>query len=490
MLTDEELRQLADARSLDELLSLLELFASEGKITEAEAETYYDQYAVPLEAMGDVLSSAPSTNQSPTISDIASLKQLPNELWSTLRNKPPASYRAPSLAPIPEGLSPQLGAYMEKQRNISATPVSAAAPVLPALAPEVQAYLEQYISNVDLANRLSNLVSQNLLDEAMAGSLYNSILGRSPISEAKALAEAKSYGFGIEEAQLAYDQAQAILDKQAGMYIRAGSGRNLTAQGKAQADREKRAGDLTEALNYTYNNPLIKPDDLVKAGITREAGEAFLSGQPSDIVNRLTTLNQQFQEKSNAEGQTAEALLAGLNKPRTKESYELPAIPEELPIAKSFLQGTGYGEGTKLRGFIADEIPDIAQEQRKNREAWWKALNTPATEPTTYGSEQERYRAEAENWGNVAAAAPSSEYAGGTYYGTGGLKAIAEQAYKSAQERLSGLRPEDYSAGMPNTEVPGEDPLVAALKRRKFISEYYRQPGTGLVPRLQPSARW
>lgn len=200
-------------------------------------------------------------------------------------------------------------------------------------------------------------------------------------------------------------------------------------------------------------------------------------------------------ERQKSEGQTADALLASLNKRPTQEREGLPPITGEGDILKSFLTSTGLGKGTKLRRFIASEAEDMASGVRASRLAWWKKMHEPEEEEATFESEQTRLQGEADRWKRIASAAPSSKIAGvgkeGTYYGPGGLKGIAEEAAARAFDKLYALKPGDFPTPSPGrVGVTAEDPFKKALRRKDFRASYFRQPGAGLARSLTPAARF
>ena len=315
---------------------------------------------------------------------------------------------------------------------------------------EIKEYLNAFTSERDLADRLQRLG----IEESMANQLYQGILsGETP----------------------------------SGLAMRQAKGRALTEAEKAQVAREDRSRDLMQAWNQTFNNPLVTQQDLARS---REAlnrsSEAFLAGEDATIFTELSAINQRAEQRAVGEGQTAEALLAGLRREGVREPAERKPIPGELGVARSFLEETGLGAGTRLRSFIAGQIPGIAEGTRGARERWWRGVQEP--QPPTFEEEQSRAQAEMGRWGRMALTAPSSEIAGGVYYGPGGLRAIAQRAYQRSQEVVSGLRPEDFPEAEPTTTP--EDPFLTELKRRRYRAEYFRQPGTGLARRLTPAARF
>jgi len=323
--------------------------------------------------------------------------------------------------------------------------------------PEAQTYISGFTSKADLADRINRLG----IDQTAKTSIYQMMSDVSPEDLA-------IRGAGEREVS-----EQQKLQQQ---------------QEQAQVQREQRAKDLTQALDYTFNNPNVTSKDL--AGVREEiasGSEAFLAGESDDVFNRLTVLNQKAAERSAGEGQRAESLLGGMMRPAQEEARQTPQIPEALGVAKTFLEGTKLGEGTKLRSFIESEIADLYEETKGARDAWWKQMNQPQVEDT-FENEQSRISSAATQWGQIAGSAPSAEVAGGTYYGPGGLKAIAERAYQTAQRNLAGLKPGDFPGTQP-TEV-GADPFQTALRKKNFKAEYYRQPGTGLSRALTPAVRY
>ena len=325
--------------------------------------------------------------------------------------------------------------------------------------PEAQTYISGFTSKADLADRINRLG----IDQTAKTSIYQMMSDVSPEDLA-------IRGAGEREVT-----EQQKLQQQ---------------QEQEQLQREQRARDLTQALDYTFNNPDVTSKDLASIRDSLAVGsEAYLEGKSGggDVFDLLERLNAKSAERSAGEGQRAEALLGGMMRPAQEEARQTPQIPEALGVAKTFLEGTKLGEGTKLRSFIESQIADLYQETKGARDAWWQQMNQPQVEDT-FENEQSRISSAATQWGQIAGSAPSAEVAGGTYYGPGGLKAIAERAYQTAQRNLAGLKPGDFPGTQP-TEV-GADPFQTALKKKNFKAEYYRQPGTGLSRALTPSVRY
>ncbi len=170
--------------------------------------------------------------------------------------------------------------------------------------------------------------------------------------------------------------------------------------------------------------------------------------------------------------------------------WQQPLMPTAAETAQPIIEqlGAGLAPGTRLRGFLESQergafVPQIAQETATARQDWWNRMY-----PALLPRKQQ----------------------------TGDLARIAQRAWESSPEYQALLR------GKPQLEIAegraggrryareyetetetwqrrmaqakaawGEDPLTKALREAKpFRPEYYRQPGTGLVPRLTPSVRF
>ena len=194
------------------------------------------------------------------------------------------------------------------------------------------------------------------------------------------------------------------------------------------------------------------------------------------------------------EGQQATALVNALNRPRGSV-YNLPEwirkpMPEASTITEPFALSTNLPTGSRLQQYIESQIPDIVRNTRKAREDWWKEMHPESTEEDTYEGTQSRLAGEASRLRGVAESGSTAEYAGGTYFGEGGIAGVAQKLLDSTLNKLSGLSPQDY--GTPSRAIIGklEDPLTKALREKDFRAGYYRQAGTGLRGSLTPSARF
>ena len=151
------------------------------------------------------------------------------------------------------------------------------------LDPQVQDYLNQYTSTTDLANRLANLVSQGVLGELEAGTLYNQMLGIKPSDEITLAYETAKADYedprntdeervalktAFDVAKRVYDEAQAEKNQRAGMFIRAGVARGVTAgETEAASVRAERiaginyVNKLNAGVQADYEEELAKAEE-------------------------------------------------------------------------------------------------------------------------------------------------------------------------------------------------------------------------------------
>ena len=273
-------------------------------------------------------------------------------------------------------------------------------------------------------------------------------------------------------------------------------------EGKRQEFREKRETALSQVWEQLERQPLTAP---YLKDITDTEIEEYVSGQSDKLWDKLlgiteqANLAQRARSKEAREAQRAEAFFGGmaeLGRIPPEEEFVRPPIPGEEKVAKSFLEETGLAKGTKLRSFLAGEfIPGIAEETKAARGEWWRRMHPEPERGKDIGSQIAQLQEEARRWAGLAwgpRAAPETEVSGGTYYGEGGLRAVAERAYRHAVESLGERQAERERGGDGEGRVPapGEDPFIAALRERRYKPEYYRRPGAGLVSRLTPAIRY
>ena len=269
---------------------------------------------------------------------------------------------------------------------------------------------------------------------------------------------------------------------------------------RAESLRTEVRGQREEALSQTWEsfskNPITAPylKDISETEI-----EAYLSGQSNELMSTLSRIREEayetrrVQTREAKEAQRAEAFFAGLEelgKPAPEEERQRPPMPSGEKVVKSFLKETGLAKGTKLRSFLAGEfIPEVFEATKVAREAWWRRMHPRREEEEDFAARTAHLQEEARRWAGLAwgpRAAPEAEVSGGVYYGPGGLRGVAERAYRHALETLGGMEEGDEE------EVPEirPDPLIAALRKEKFRPAYYRGAGTGLVRALTPAVRY
>jgi len=334
---------------------------------------------------------------------------------------------------------------------------------------DVKADLESYTSVNDLNDRLSRLN----LDPQTASYVYEAIRPDMTDTERRNL----------------------------GVNLRAARVREQEAQQEGADERSKYQQALAPALSKIANSKFTTPEDLTN--LRENVDNPAVVNNILDILDyreRKAELTQKIEGER--EGQHAEALLRGsqqgirFDQPQA-EKFERPPIPGVTSLLESEYKKSNLGEGTKLSEFLASELVKTTEATRGERQAWWERMNPEPEEPgrvKTYRDEQSRIMAERDRWSQIAQTAPTSTVAGGTYYGEGGLAAIAQNAYETSVRNLSKMEPEDYAEEEePKKRIAlEEDPLVAALRgvRQSYRSKYFRQPGTGIVNRLSPSVKY
>ena len=483
-LTETELRALQEAGSLDEVLALLESYISAGLISEDEADSFLEQNPDILARFG--VERAPvATADLQTVFARAGIES------------PPPT-----------------------------------APPAPGISPEAQNYLKLYTSKNDLADRLSNLIRQGRLpDINTAARLYNNILG----------IKADPDKFFLPE-DLAKEQTR--LDAGAMMFIRAGAERTKPPEPTAAELAQIKAGTLlepgtefakqwggakTKIAPLTGQLETEVPDESEWLATLTPEQRAFYNqkkaerqmaletiyGRRPDMAQRQGAIDAETarlaeQDRLRGEEQTNQALLrerrpitgiprlTSINNITGEREYDYtgeppfqrPPIPGARGVVEPFLAGIGYAPGTRLRSFIESEVPQMARDLASERQAWWERMNPEPDTTQTFEDVQNQLQAEAEKWQGIAAVAPTSETTANTVWGPGGLAGIANQAYQEATKRLGALNPADFGTRTALQPEVEEDPLAKALKRRNFLADYYKMPGTGTVNRLSRAVRF
>lgn len=296
---------------------------------------------------------------------------------------------------------------------------------------EAQEYLRVYTSKNDLADRLNYLMTEGWLEEGDAYFLYGD-----------------------------YTDVDEI---EAGMAIRKAAERAEEAAYKVRVVETRAKGELAAAKFYGQQEQ-ERLDRGLREGIEATTAYSALAGM-AELAKRPTS------------------------------QWQRPPLPSTEKVAKSFLKETGLAEGTRLRQFLEGKIlPEVVGETREAREAWWKRMHQP--QPDVPAALQ---LLEKEKWGwlDIMKEAPSTEEYGGIYFGEGGLKDLAQRSFvqrkkmlKQQTEEQQALVGQYEAEGYPGRPKPSPDPLIEALRRRKWRPEYMRRPGAGLVSRLTPAVRY
>lgn len=353
---------------------------------------------------------------------------------------------------------------------------------------DLQAMVESvsdYTSEKDLLDRITALG----VDKDTAAKVWDAVLP--PLRKSGYDAGGKLFINDQYEAQVEARKRDLAFREARGRAVEAERKRQEQAA-KAQVQREGRAGELSEALNRTLNNRNVRREDLAGIrDIAQGQAEEYLGGKNDNIMTMLKSLSQQAEARNQAEGLRARQLMGIADQPREAQTGGMTyfPMPDAYETVKPYMD-TGLPEGSKLRNFLESGIESAYRETMPAREAWQMRQNLWSGMSLTYGEERARRQAELDRWSGIAGSAPSSTYAGDVYYGEGGLKAIAEEAARNAQESLEGLQPYQSATRM-RPYANEQDPLIAAArkKRENLKADYYRQPGTGIVPRLQRSLR-
>lgn len=292
-----------------------------------------------------------------------------------------------------------------------------------------------------------------------------------------------------------------ITPEQYNQYLENFGGGGLSSIGRYELQQR-----LDTALKAIFNNPYI-PESEKSALMSSEGQklqEAYLSGKQKEnleeYLDAMYARGVALYEKSVEKERSYNARLDNMGRPNVNdmEPWELPPLPAERKVSTPFLESTGLASGTRLRSYIAGEIDKIRENVRPEREEWWGKINAPSDRAKpSLESVEGQLTEESDVWGNMAkSGAPATEWLGNTYWGEGGLQKFAEQAYARARRKLGELNTEDFpdaeALAQDKPPAPPEDPFVLALRKRQktFKPEYFRQPGTGLFPRLTPSVHF
>ena len=335
---------------------------------------------------------------------------------------------------------------------------------------EIKWLIDNYRGSSWLEQQLYSYINSRRISQEEAATIFDTVTNQVPIRER----QLSAWEQRVDKQTEAWKQKQQV----------------------ATQERKARETHLSYIFEEFEKNPVVAPylNDIRQSEI-----DAFLSGQSGELLPKLSQMwtgayeAQKAQVRESAEAQRAQRQLASMGGvgETPKEQWVRPPVSGTEDVTKGFLEETGLGTGTRLRNFLEGEfIPGIAEETRGAREQWWQRMHPEPSGRETYDEERRRVQEEAFRWGQMAygpGQASSEAYLGDTYYGEGGLRATAERAYRTALGRLGEMKPDDTEEVWPK---PGPDPLIAALREKKFRPEYYRGAGTGLVSRLTPSVRY
>jgi len=351
---------------------------------------------------------------------------------------------------------------------------------------EVINYLANFTDEQDLANRIRQLG----LPQTDTEDIYNNLLS---FETDYTKQRRKQYGTDLEtqrQQEATQTQKRQYQEAEANMY------------------RQQAVSDI-------WNSPYLTDEDRGYYGRVPE--DQFIQRMGTVIDERARAAGQptraeQAQSAPFAGSQyrnEGNAYLRAFNNPPSMSQAQtgkvMPSIESVVnPTVSKFEQGMEYGKGTRLRNFLeqemAGEIPNAVKASYQARQEWWNALNAPSVGgyEGTLGSLQEQ----AGHYGAMAANAPTQAYYGGAYYGEGGIAGIAQQALEQVQNNMAGLDRgalDDEAYGIEYARRAAErggDPLKKALDealnrvQAGYKPKYYRQAGTGMAGRLQPSVRF
>ncbi len=166
-----------------------------------------------------------------------------------------------------------------------------------------------------------------------------------------------------------------------------------------------------------------------------------------------------------------------------------PRMPAETEVAQPTIEqlGGGLATGTRLRQFLEEQggfVSQIAGETRGARESWWNRMYPELLPRKEQASDlakiAQRTWERSPEYQALMVGKPQLEIAEGR---AGGRRYARE--YETDTEAWQRRMTQAKASWQ-------EDPLVRALREKgqKFIPEYYRQPGAGLVNRLTPAVRY
>ena len=276
-----------------------------------------------------------------------------------------------------------------------------------------------------------------------------------------------------------------ILKGETGFAIK---GAKARLEGEAQAVKKSASDHIIQWVNYISNNPYLTPDVMKPYSdrFKKSIDEYMETGDPSSfhvVTSELAALSNQKEIEGKKEPTADDILSRFASLTKLTKATERPEVTPLGKTAEKYLEGSGLGAGTKLRGFLEGQLPGIAEDTQKARQEWWQRMSAQPREQENILdllTQWSRFAGKSQEAGTLA---PTQE---DIFYGTGGLRSLAEQSASRLRERLTGLATQGQQTG------PVEDPFITSLKKKRktLIPDYFRQPGAGLVNRLTPAVKY
>ena len=339
---------------------------------------------------------------------------------------------------------------------------------LEGLSPEIRNELNQFSSEKDLQDRINRLD----VDRATKASIYDYMLSQ---------------------------------ETTAGMAIKAAEGRSLAEEVEARAEQErvkyqgevskiKEQNDINQMLDRLRRSPYVGGKDWestqrlidifnkspYQAGMGEDIKRRLGEVERLSEVERMRSLGwpvgkgEQAFPMETAAGERARALLLARQDQESRdfrdeqarqakagrERYIESTYPSITPTIEAIGESTRLGLGTKLRDFLTSELYHGAQDPlfQRGRRYWWQGL----FEPMPHGGMEGQSKAS--------------------------KKATAELEFERYERRRKvrqkpTISPEELGGR-------GYDPIWGLFSEPIFRQRYFRRPGVGTVPRLQPAVRF
>ena len=339
---------------------------------------------------------------------------------------------------------------------------------LEGLSPEIRNELNQFSSEKDLQDRINRLD----VDRATKASIYDYMLSQ---------------------------------ETTAGMAIKAAEGRSLAEEVEARAEQErvkyqgevskiKEQNDINQMLDRLRRSPYVGGKDWestqrlidifnkspYQAGLGEDIKRRLGEVERLSEVERMRSLGwpvgegEQASPMETAERERARALLSAEQlqasrnfmdeqKRAEREGFNRALrrhfpYPSPEPTISRLIGQTGLGKGTKLASFMESELRNEPGLERRRRK-WWEHILS------MHEAGRPRYL--------------TPDYLAGMAL----LRNPSLNPEELRKESFVGGRNESASATL-------LDPLYSIFNEPIFRQRYFRRPGVGTVPRLQPAVRF